>query len=114
MEPLSQPWTPGHVFGTGFPTLRQNKTGQGEIRRAECGGHPARALRAEEVNADAAERRAENESQSEGHSDQSHSLRAFGSRSYICDVGLGHCDISAADAGKDPRAEQEPQSGVAR
>src|ERR1017187_567181 len=97
---------PGRLAGVRFQAFGEDAKREEKIRRAKSRGRPAGTGGAEEMQGDAAERRTENESQSEGHADESHPLRPVFRRSNVGDVGLGDGDVAAANAGEDTGDEQ--------
>src|SRR5229473_3242966 len=56
------------------------------------GGQVSRPSQPQQLDAQRAQRRPENEPQTEGHPDQAHPLRALGRRGDVGDVGLGDRD----------------------
>ena len=113
VAPLGKMRAPGRLAGVRFQTFGEDAKREEKIRRAKCRGRPARPGGAEEMQRDAAERGTKNESQSEGHADESHPFRPVFRRGDVGDVGLGDGDVAAADAGENAGDEQRPEcSGV--
>ncbi len=97
---------------SGLQTFGENGKGQHENsprkarRRSSPGPVPPKSFKR-----NAAEGRAEDESQPERHADQAHPLRAVFRRRDVGDVSLGDGDVAAARAGEHARDEQRPKRG---
>ena len=108
VRPLVQFWPRDDVLGIWLAAFAENKPAENEIRGAKTRGDPAgRLFAAKNFNAERADGRAENKSESERHANQAHARGAFFRRRNVRDVGGRDGQIRAADARENPR-DQNP------
>src|SRR2546427_12095280 len=97
VKPLGKAGASRDMLGSRLPAFGENREGQDKIGGAKAGGKPAGSAHSEQMNSEAAKGRSDDESQAEGHADETHLFRPLLGRSDVGDVGLGNGNVSAAN-----------------